>query len=133
MRIHPRCNQGLTLAEVLIALAILMIALIPMIACIQGSMGTTKDSDEVIRATNLARLVIEEAKNTPYDKVTEKSRSSFSSTRDPLQRYTYTLSVTQYPSPGADPSYKQIEVKIYIGNSTAPVVSLTTCLVNEGV
>ncbi len=128
-----RDNRGMSIAEVLIALMVLAVALIPILAGFQTSLATVTDSDEVLAATNLARQKIELAKISAYDTVATTARAAFPSGEDPSGLYEYEQIVTTLPTSTSNPSYKQVEVRVYKGAATSPVVTLVTYIASGGV
>jgi prepilin-type N-terminal cleavage/methylation domain-containing protein len=80
-------NRGFTLAEVLLAVAILAFALCGILATYLACFNLTITSKNVNIATSAAQGVIEEIRNTPYSKMVDEHQIM-------LEGYYYNLTLT---------------------------------------
>jgi hypothetical protein len=93
-------ESGYSLVEVMVAIMIMVIAILPMVAMFDMGLHSTTVGSKYDKARMLANLKLEEAKNLPYDTVRDNFPEPVgtATTYDGLGRYESALKT----EPGAD-------------------------------
>jgi len=118
----PRHGQrGFTMVEILVALSILALILVPLLAGFDWSMGQTSQSNLTTAATNLARQTLETARaegsTASGFPVASAARAAVPGTA--FQAETVVVTNTTM-------NFEQITVNVYNGAALTPLVSLTS-------
>ncbi len=114
------CQGGFTLVEIMVALGILALVLVPLMAGFDWSMGQASQTNELTAATNIARQALETARETTASgtfPVPAQARAAVSGTPYQLQTSVSTNGTM---------NFETITATVYLGGGTAPEVSLTT-------
>jgi prepilin-type N-terminal cleavage/methylation domain-containing protein len=126
-------TAGVTLVEVLIALTILAVVLLPVMVGFSQALITTSRSSLSVVATNIARQKVEELKAQDYASLQSQARQR----RDyrPGDAY-FEVEVTVAelrPNDAAKCGLKQAVVTVYQRGSSQPIVNITTFFTPIGV
>jgi prepilin-type N-terminal cleavage/methylation domain-containing protein len=121
---RPRHGErGFTMVEILVALTILALILVPLLAGFDWSMGQTGQSNLTTAATNLARQILETARaegsTSSGFPVAGAGRAAVAGTR--FQAETIVTTNTTM-------NFEQVVVNVYNGTATTPLVSLTSVI-----
>ena len=133
LALRRRREYGLTLVEVLIALTLLGVALLPVIVGFSQALMSTSESSISAAAASIARAKVEELKGTEFADIESQAREP----RDlNLGDSFFEVSVTVYtvrPDDAAHCGLKKAEVGVYRAGGSEPVVLTTTYLTPYGV
>ena len=126
-------SAGVTLVEVLIALTILAVVLLPVMVGFSQALITTSRSSLSAVATNIARQKVEELKAKDYASLQSQARER----RDYRPGDSYlevAVTVTELrPDDAAKVGLKQAVVTVYQRGSSQPIADLTTFFTVIGV
>jgi len=117
-----RNNSGYTLVEIILAIAILGLVVVPILMFMSNSSGIITYADERERALLVAQEKMEDIKSMEYENIDISSNVNISSNEDIfIDRYpTFTrlinISSNDIDSDGED-DYKLIEIEITWGNN----------------
>ena len=130
----PRTCPGLTLVEVLVALTLLALVILPIMAGFSQSLVSTNQSTIAAVATSLARQKLEQLKLRDYDALFSEP----SEVRDLRPGDGYFLISTQVQEVRAnDPDnysgLKRLDVSVSRQGSASSLVTLTTYSIPKGV
>ena len=116
---------GFTMLELLIAVLVLVICLVPLVSLWDVGFHSAEESDRLAQATSLARQEVEAAKNKQFGDIEEGE------VLRQVDDYDVQTIITE-----VEDDWKQIKVKVYrYPRSSYPdaIVELTTYLGAEGV
>jgi prepilin-type N-terminal cleavage/methylation domain-containing protein len=138
-RFKPTTESGLTLVEILVALTLLGVVLLPVVSGLSQALVTTSDSTITTTATSIARDKVEQLKadirRPGYD-----FNSLVSKPREPADyrpgdgffEVEQIVEITR-PDDAAHSGLKKVDIIVYRTGSNKPVVALTTYLMPYGI
>ena len=127
-------RNGMTLLEVLIALVVLGMFLVPAMLAVSQAVITSNESSIAVVASSIARQRLESLKLLSYDSIQSSPERSSADLR-PGDRYfqvATTVTETQPNGPNLD-GVKEVVVTVYQAGSQSPLVVLTTRVTPVGV
>ena len=125
--------EGLTLVEVLVALTILAVALLPIIVGLSRALMSTSDSTITAAAASIARDKVEELKGLDYDDVGDQlAESRDLRPGDAFFQVSVAVSVVRANN-DADVGLKNAVVSVHRTGSNMPVAVLSTYLTPYGI
>ncbi|MFZ5688133.1 MAG: type IV pilus modification PilV family protein [Bacillota bacterium] len=107
MRVHHgaiKNEQGLTLVEVLVAIIIIGVALVPVMSMFATGLFTYSKAGTDTLAVNLAQGILEEVMALPYDSVVSRPTADYTG-----QSYQYEIVVLDY-----NPARRLKEVRVAV-------------------
>jgi prepilin-type N-terminal cleavage/methylation domain-containing protein len=126
-------ERGLTLVEVLIALAILAVALLPVMIGFSQALATANQSTITTGATSIARQKIEDLKAKAYaDIVTEPRTPRDLRAGDSFYQVAVTVEELR-PDGTAHQGLKRVVTAVYRTGGAQPVVTITTYFTPVGI
>ncbi|MFB3880472.1 MAG: prepilin-type N-terminal cleavage/methylation domain-containing protein [Armatimonadota bacterium] len=130
-------HRGLTLVEVLVSLAIMIVFVLPVIIGLSHALAITSQSSTSVAASGIARQIVEDMKATAYDSI-QSSGTRTSYDLRPGDHYFQAETVVSEESDPNDPTnpmkrIKQAEVAVYQTGSATPLVVLFTYFTPAGV
>jgi prepilin-type N-terminal cleavage/methylation domain-containing protein len=130
----PGCpRRGLTLVEVLVALTILAVILLPVMVGFSQALITTSQSSITAVATSIAREKIEELKLRPYELI-QSQPGEHRDLRPGDSYFEVEATVTENrPDDAAHSGLKTAVVSVYRSGSARPLVTLSTYFTPAGV
>jgi len=134
MRAAARSRQrGLTLVEVLIALVLLAVVLLPVIIGFAQALASTSDSAIAAAATSIARDKIEELKGMDFAAVADQERETrHLNAGDGFFEVAVTVETVR-PDDAAHSGLKRVAVTVYRAGGNDPAAVVTTYLTPFGV
>lgn len=123
-------RRGLTLLEVLIALSVLGVFLLPVILALTQALTTSTQSTTVVAATSIARQTVERLKSVGYDNVQSSPEPTPADLKPGDGYFEVTTSVAL--AAGVN-SVKEIVVSVRRTGSQEPLAVLRTLLIPVGV
>lgn len=134
MRPHKHISRnGFTLVEVLVALAILAVFLLPVVIGFWQSLVTTNQSSISVAASSIAREKIEELKGKDFDALDGEPRDTRDFTPgDGFFEVAVTVE-TLRPNDAADSGLKKAEVSVYRAGGAEPLAIATTYMIPFGI
>ncbi len=114
------CQTGFTLVEIMVALGILALVVVPLMAGFDWSMGQASQTNQLTAAANIARQALETARETTASgtfPVSAQARAAVSGTPYQLQTTVSTNGTM---------NFETITASVYAGSSSTPAVTLTT-------
>jgi prepilin-type N-terminal cleavage/methylation domain-containing protein len=133
-----RTNKGFTLVEVLVALTLMAMVLLPVMMGLSQALVSTSASTMVAAATSVAREKMEELKNeirepAGFEAVVSQPREPADlNPGDSFFEVEVTVE-TSRPQDAANSGMKKAVVTVYRTGSERPVTVLTTYLVSAGI
>jgi len=134
-----RTNKGFTLVEVLVALTLMAMVLLPVMMGLSQALVSTSASTMVAAATSVAREKMEELKNEireptgGFEAVVSQPREPADlSPGDSFFEVEVTVE-TSRPQDAANSGMKTAVVTVYRNGGERPVTVLTTYLVSAGI
>lgn len=126
-------ERGLTLVEVLVALVLLAIVLLPVVVGLSQALGTTSESTISAAAASIARDKMEELKGMDFADVGDQSPESRDlKPGDSFFRVLVTVSTVR-PDNEAQVGLKKVVVRVHRPGGKTPVSVLSTYLTPFGV
>ncbi len=130
-RLIPR--SGLTLVEVLVALAILAVTILPMVIGFWQSLISTSESAISVAASSILREKAEELKGKDFDVLDSEPRETRDlNPGDGFFEVAVTVETVR-PNDAVDSGLKRAEVSVYRAGSAQPVAIATTYLTPLGI
>jgi prepilin-type N-terminal cleavage/methylation domain-containing protein len=131
---RPRARRGLTLVEVLIALAVMMVFVLPVVIGLSQALSVTSQSSTAVVASSTARQTIENLKAVGYANIQSSATRSTADLR-PGDHYfeIETVVVEEQPNTAKLDGLKRVEVSVYQAGSQTPLVVLFTYFTPVGV
>jgi Tfp pilus assembly protein PilV len=131
--------SGLTLVEILVALTLLAVVLLPVVIGLSQALITTSDSTITTTATSIARDRVEQLK-TDIRRPGYDFNSLASQPREPADyrpgdsffEVEQTVEIAR-PDDAAHSGLKKVDIFVYRAGSSKPVVVLTTYLIPYGI
>ena len=130
-RRKPISTSGLTLVEILVALVILAVVLLPVIAAFSQALVTTSQSSISSAASSIGREKVEALKRLDYSYLQSQARETKAFGNHPgFFEVEVTVTVVR---DDARAGLKRAAVSVYRAGSLSPVVTLTSYLAVRGV
>ena len=127
-------RHGLTLVEVLIALAVMMVFLLPVVVGLSQALMISSQSSTSVAASSIARQTIENLKVVGYNNIQSSSVRSPADLRPGDHYFEVETKVTEVvPNDASLKGLKLAEVTVYQARSQTPLVVLTTYFTPAGV
>jgi len=124
---------GLTLVEVLIALTVLAVVLLPVMIGFSQALITTSQSSITTAASSIARARVEDLKAVGYDNTISQGRAA-ASLKPGDSYFEVQTDVTEIePNDSSLGGLKMVVVTVYQAGSQSPLVTLTTYITPSGV
>lgn len=126
-------RAGLTLVEVLVALALLVVVLLPVVLGLSQALVTTSESAIAAAATSIARGKVEQLKALAYDGLTDQAREPYD-LRPGDSFFEVAVTVDEVrPDDAAHSGLKKAEVIVYRTGGSQAMARLTTYFTPHGV
>jgi len=130
----PSGRRGLTLVEVLIALTVLAVFLLPVMIGFSQALIATSQSSISAAASSIARQMIEDLKAVSFDSIQSSAgRSSVDMRPGDLFFQVETKVTVVEPNDATLKGLKLVEVSVYLTGSKTPMVVLSTYFTPAGV
>lgn len=126
-------RRGLTLVEVLIALTLLVVVLLPIMVGFSQSLVATSDTAVTAAAASIARAALEELKGADFDALASAPPTPADLRPGDSFFEVTVLVVVARPDEPAGSGLKRAEVAVYRRGATSPVVTLSTYLTPFGI
>ncbi len=139
IHIKPTTKSGLTLVEILVALTLLAMVLLPVMTGLSQALVTTSDSTITTTATSIARDRVEQLKSElrrpGYDFNSLVSQPRVPADYRPGDGFFEVEQIVEItrPDDAAHSGLKKVDVIVYRAGSDKPVVTLTTYLMPNGI
>jgi len=132
----PTRRRGLTLVEVLIALSVLAVFLLPVMVGFSQALITTSQASISAAASSVARGMIEDLKMVGYDYIQSSTGRSYKDLKTAGDHYFQVETKVTEVEPNDQVSLKGlklVEVTVYNTGSQTPLVALSTYFTPAGV
>lgn len=113
-------ERGLTLAEIALAVGILLVAILTVVAALMGALKLNTKSTEVTIATEIARDFLERVKVDGYDKIPDGHFSFDGRSGDTARR-----GFPPSPYPRVEESKREFVLKVQVGTKGATLKTVT--------
>ena len=122
-------HRGMSLVEVLVALVLLAVALLPVVVGFSQALVATSDSSIAAVAASIAREKMEEMKSVDFDLLDSQPREP----RDLRAGNSFFEVASQVEAHTSVPDLKKVAVVVYRYGGTRPIVTVTTYVARAGV
>jgi prepilin-type N-terminal cleavage/methylation domain-containing protein len=132
----PTRSRGLTLVEVLIALSVLAVFLLPVMIGFSQALITTSQASISAAGSSVARGMIEDLKLVGYDGIQSSTGRSYKDLKTAGDHYFQVETKVTEVEPNDQVSLKGlklVEVTVYNTGSQTPLVALSTYFTPAGV
>ncbi len=103
-RARINSQKGFTLIEMLLVLALITVALLPLLSALSGTLIASSDNESTTIASGIAQAKMEEIQNTAYDNIVSSSKS-------PVPNYPAYMQEVQVAEPQVN--LKDVNINIY--------------------
>jgi prepilin-type N-terminal cleavage/methylation domain-containing protein len=129
----PHRERGLTLVEVLIALTLLVVVLLPVMVAFSQALITTSQSSISAAATSIAREKVEEFKAIGFDDLADQTRQPRDlRPGDSFFEVAATVEIRRPDGPLQE-GMKEAQVTVYRTGSSHPLMTVCTYFVRNGI
>lgn len=130
---RPIGRRGLTLVEVLVALAILAVAILPVVVGFWQSLVATNESSISVAASSIVREKVEELKAKTFDELDSEPRELRDlNTGDGFFEVAVTVETVR-PNDAANSGLKKAEVSVYRAGGAQSLAIATTYVTPFGI
>lgn len=118
----PEGEGGFTLLEITVALAIVTITAMGVMSCLTAGFTVDREATEAIASQNLARRLMEELLQAPFDGL----MATYNNTQVSQDDLRAVIRVQQVAPPSGAPSLVRLQVAVRVNGDTSDMVKLVT-------